>query len=201
MFANYAGPKSQCLGTVGLVIALSLVSPAPGHATDVNVGQLHDWHDVTNWQHVANSDCNYMYVNPTNHKLLYYGTSATCKTRLSQHDNAILYTRTVINSYESAINDRVRAKKITESEGRELKGQAGRYLSNSKFNGDDCLAIQSVWVQYKIYSIDLSHLMKGAAAVEDCVLKKAKGTCNSVGSGSTRAESQTLTDAILGCMK
>ena len=79
MFANYAGPKSQCLGTVGLVIALSLVSPAPGHATDVNVGQRHDWHDVTNWQHVANSDCNYMYVNPTNHKLLYYGTSATCK--------------------------------------------------------------------------------------------------------------------------
>ena len=90
----------------------------------------------------------------------------------------------------------MRAKKITESEGRELKGQAGRYLSNSKFNGDDCLAIQSVWVQYKIYSIDLSHLMKGAAAVEDCVLKKAKGACNSVGTGSTRAELQTLTDAI-----
>ena len=178
-------------------ILLTMAGNSRGNATEIQTDQLEleGWHHATGA--IANTACNYMYVDPTHHVLLYYGTSTVCQTRKTQHERAVTSARMFINAFYEVI----KARK-NETEAKQVLSQVATSLSSENdetLYGDACLTLLSPSINYQTYYIDLSHSMEGAADIEKCVLKAIKGPCNKIGNGGNKAPWKTVSNTLRTC--
>ena len=131
----------------------------------------------------GNTPCNYLYVDNHN-DLLYYGTSATCATRINSHYNEMRsgyeMTQAMLSftprDQQPALL-RNMANWVVETD------RSGATLNHA--SSDNCLGVVEATSPIRIWYLPLSS-RRDAAAVEACVLAQAVGYCNRRGAGTTR---------------
>lgn len=144
----------------------------------------------------GNTPCNYLYVDAGNN-LLYYGTSATCATRINSHFaqtrsgyevmQAVL-SFTPSNQQGIMLNNMVNWAVETD--------RSGHTLNHG--GSDNCLGINQARSRQSIWYRPLP-TGANAAAVEACVLALAVGFCNRQGAGTTRGSWMQFRTVLQQC--
>jgi len=190
-----------------LTAALLVESIAPADAGTISKTVL----DTNKWKNNAVAQageiaCNYLYTD-ANDRLLYYGTSQNCRTRISQHANEIRHVLNLLHAIDDFSPAPMRAPLWnwsatvhTDGNGNEL----GPY--EERGTSDMCLATNENFAggtaakpKIAVWYFPLPNRVT-AKAVEDCVLETTVGYCNRKGQGTVQGSGAGFIKTVNDCV-
>jgi hypothetical protein len=192
-------PRIPLLSRLALLAGASaLTASVPASATSPQANDLtnRQWHQVTAQVAPPNGACNYLYIDGTG-RMVYYGQSGACATRLNQHYAAMRSGYEMLAQAYHFLPENTAVELLTHLQQWVTEvDQQRRPLNHGQ--SDNCLGVLSAGGQPIIWFKALADA-NAAAHAEACVLAEAVGFCNRLGAGNTRPSSGQFTGILQRC--